>query len=83
MMIATPIYQQSGERQEHSLRYAIEIDAVNRRFQLCPFPDELEYAIDLIARQSVGLVSFWNCRFPLCSTNPTFMSSNPSFPRIA
>jgi hypothetical protein len=51
--VPVPVYQQTGEREEYVVRCAIEIDAVNQRFQLVPLPDELERVMDL-AQDSIG-----------------------------
>lgn len=45
--VVVPVYQQSGERQEYIVRCAVEIDTINRRFQLLPLADELERVLDL------------------------------------
>jgi hypothetical protein len=45
--IQVPVYQQAGEREEFIVRCAIEIDTINKMFQLVPMPDELERIVDL------------------------------------
>lgn len=43
--VPVPVYQQPGEREEYFVQCAVEIDAVNRQFQLLPLPDEIERVI--------------------------------------
>ena len=45
--VPTPVYSESGEREEYLVRCGIEIDAANQRFQLVPLPDELARIVDL------------------------------------
>ena len=45
--VLVPVYQQAGERQEHEVLCAVEIDEVNRQFQLLPLPDEMARVVDL------------------------------------
>ena len=45
--VPTPVYSESGEREEYLVRCDIEIDAANQRFQLVPLPDELVRIVDL------------------------------------
>jgi hypothetical protein len=45
--IEVPVFKQTGERTEYKVRCAIEIDTVNKQFQLVPMPDELERVMDL------------------------------------
>jgi hypothetical protein len=45
--VPVPIYQETGEREEYLVRCAVEIDPINRVFQLLPMPDELERVLDL------------------------------------
>jgi hypothetical protein len=47
LAVSVPVYQQTGERQEYIVNCNVEIDAVNRQFQLVPVPDELERVLDL------------------------------------
>jgi len=45
--VPTPVYSESGEREEYLVRCGIEIDAANQRLQLVPLPDELARVVDL------------------------------------
>ena len=45
--VPTPVYSESGEREEYLVRCGIDIDAVNQRFRLVPLPDELCRVVDL------------------------------------
>lgn len=45
--VPSPVYAQSGERDEYLVRCGIEIDATNQVFQLIPLPDELPRVMDL------------------------------------
>jgi hypothetical protein len=45
--VPIPVYNQAGERQEYEMVCAVEIDTVNRAFQLIPLPDEIERVLDL------------------------------------
>lgn len=52
LAIEVPVYQQQDERHEYIVNCAVEIDAVNRMFQLIPLPDELERVVD-VAQASI------------------------------
>lgn len=45
--VPSPVYAQTGEREDYNVRCGIEIDTRDQRFQLIPLPDELPRVLDL------------------------------------